>query len=229
MAAFREALDAGADGIELDVQLTRDGVPIVLHDTTLDRTTDGRGAVRSLSLRQVRRCDAGSWFDPSFSGELVPTLEEVLCWAGTRLRLNLEIKDAAAAGAVLDLQRKYPDVDTLLSSFNRRLLFRIRQTEAHQPLAVLVDQRLWRFALSDARRLAAEGFNPHADLYGPSMAAACRRYELKVFPWTVDDPARARQLRRLGASGLFSNTPAAMRCALDKGSSMFQTCPTELL
>lgn len=214
MAAFDAALDAGADGIELDIQLTRDGVPIVLHDTTLDRTTNGCGSVRSLRLSQVRQSDAGLWFDPPFPGEQVPTLQEVLHWAGSSLRLNLELKDSAAAGAVLDLLGMYPQVDVLLSSFNRRLLFRIRQAAPAQPLAVLVDQRFWRLALGDARLLAAESFNPAAGLYGPSLAAACRRLGLKVYPWTVDDPAQARRLVRLGASGLFSNDPAAMRRAL---------------
>src|SRR3990172_9877913 len=78
LAAFRRAAALGADMIELDVQLTRDGEVVVIHDWTLDRTTSGTGPVRACSLAELRRLDAGAWFDAAFAGERVPTLGEVL-------------------------------------------------------------------------------------------------------------------------------------------------------
>jgi len=214
LAAFFAALEDGADGIELDIQLTRDGVPVVLHDATLDRTTDGRGRLNRWLLRDLRRLDAGSWFDDRFAGEPVPLLEEVLSLFGGRLRLNLELKDGAAARPVLDLVRRFPRAEVVLSSFNRRLLRQLRQHDAGLPLAVLTDQRFWRPALAAARRLGAESLNPRVSLVGPALVAACRRRGLAVVPWTVDGDGPLRRMRRFGVDGLFCNDPAAARRGL---------------
>jgi glycerophosphoryl diester phosphodiesterase len=78
LASFRRAFELGADAIELDVRLSRDGAPIVMHDATLERTTDGADSVSQRTLAQLKRLDAGSWFDPKFRGERIPTLEEAL-------------------------------------------------------------------------------------------------------------------------------------------------------
>ena len=91
--SFFKALDLGADAIEFDVQLTRDGVPIVLHDDTLDRTTNGKGRVADTDFAVVRRLDAGAWYGASFAGKAeVPTLAEILKALGHRTLLNVEIK-----------------------------------------------------------------------------------------------------------------------------------------
>ncbi|MGI8869608.1 MAG: glycerophosphodiester phosphodiesterase [Mycobacteriales bacterium] len=106
LAAFRAAHEAGADAIELDVQLTADGVPVVVHDELLDRTTSGTGPVRALTWSRIRELDAGSWFDPRYAGEWVPALAEVVAWAAeTGMRLLVEPKtspvfDTAAASAL---------------------------------------------------------------------------------------------------------------------------------
>jgi len=93
LAAFETAIVDGADGLEFDVRLTRDGVPIVLHDAALDRTTSGRGAVAALDLASIRRLDAGAWFGARFRGERVPTLAETLDLARGRCAVNIELKE----------------------------------------------------------------------------------------------------------------------------------------
>lgn len=208
MAAFRGAEEAGADGIELDVQLSRDGVPVVIHDDTVDRTTDGGGAVGRLLLRELRALDAGSWFGPSFAGEAVPTLEEVLDWAGGRLRLNVEIKAAAAGSAVLELLRAFPRARILLSSFDHALLVRLRQADPDLPLGFLLDSPFWRRAVQRAAACGAESLNPRHDHVSGSMVATCHRLGLLVYPWTVDEPGRLERLVRLGVDGAFTNVPA---------------------
>ncbi len=130
MAAFRAAEAAGADGIELDVHLSRDGVPVVIHDETIDRTTDGRGAVRRMSTGELRRLDAGGWFAAEFAGERLPELAEVLSWAGDRQRLNVEIKGADAGIAVLRQLRDFPQARVLISSFDHRLLQELRRLDS---------------------------------------------------------------------------------------------------
>jgi glycerophosphoryl diester phosphodiesterase len=162
LAAFRRALAVGADGIELDVHLSADGVPVVIHDETLERTTDGAGPVSAQSLAGLASLDAGGWFAPEFSGEGVPTLAEVLRLLAGRLRLNLEVKDARAGWAVLDLLRHFPQTDAVLSSFDHSLLARLRRIAPDLPLAMLVAAGDWHRTLAKAaleasvRYLAAE-------------------------------------------------------------------------
>lgn len=208
LAAFRAALEAGADGIELDVHLSRDGVPVVLHDETLERTTSGRGAVAALPVAALQRLDAGAWFAPRFRGEPLPTLEQVLDWVGGRVRLNIEIKSAAAGAAVLELLRAYPRVRPLLSSFDHSLLERLRQCSPQLPLAFLTESRFWRRALRRAVDCRAESLHPRQDLVSRPLLAACRRAGLAVYPWTVDDTKRMEALRRAGVDGLFTNDPS---------------------
>ncbi len=214
LAAFRLAEEAGADGIEMDVHLTRDGHPVIIHDDTVDRTTDGRGRVQWLSLRQVRRLDAGSWFAPEFAGEKVPILEEVLAWAKGRLRLNLEIKASAAGRAVLERLRDFPDCQVVISSFDHSLLEELRRKAAELPLAFLIDSRHWRRGLKRASACAAESINPRFSLVSQPLVASSHRLGLAVYPWTVDDGQVLRRLRRAGIDGIFSNCPAQARQAL---------------
>ncbi len=100
MSAFAAAVACGADGLELDIHLSRDGIPVVIHDETLDRTTDGQGQVGDKTWPQLQMLDAGSWFSTDFAGESIPALENVLESFGGQVRLNLEIKEFGAGLAV---------------------------------------------------------------------------------------------------------------------------------
>ncbi|MCM2264906.1 MAG: hypothetical protein NDI73_06925 [Desulfuromonadales bacterium] len=211
LVAFRRALEVGADGIELDVHLSADGVPVVIHDETLERTTDGVGPVASHGSEELQTLDAGFWFDPHFAGEPLPTLEETLSLLAGRLRLNLEVKDSRAGLAVVALLRHFPTADVVLSSFDYGLLARLRRAAPDLPLAVLLDAGNWQRALVRAEALRACAFHPRADLVSRPLMAACRRLQLPVFPWTVDTPAQARGLVRMGVAGLFTNDPAGLR------------------
>jgi glycerophosphoryl diester phosphodiesterase len=207
MAAFSLAEAIGADGIELDVHLTADGIPVVLHDETVDRTTDGHGPVSGYSLDALRLLDAGSWFHADFSGERLPTLEEVLFWIEGRLRLNIEIKTAAAGQAVLDLLAHYPQVRPLISSFDHGLLSDLRRQAPSVSLGFLSDSRFWRRALQSAVASAAESFHPAQRHTSRPLIRACHQAGLQVYPWTVDAPRRQSSLLRMGVDGFFSNCP----------------------
>ena len=211
LAAFRRAIEAAADGIELDVHLASDGVPVVIHDETLDRTTDGSGAVAAHHAALLQSLDAGSWFSPHFAGEPLPTLEEALRLLAGRLRINLEVKEARAGLAVLDLLRVFPAADVVISSFDHALLAALRRTAPDLPLAVLQATGNWRRALARAAALRACAFHPRANLVSRPLLAACRRMQLPVFAWTVDDVGQARALARAGVAGVFSNDPAGLR------------------
>ena len=211
MAAFAAAVECGADGLELDIHLSRDGVPIVIHDETLDRTTDGHGRVCCKSWSQLQRLDAGSWFSEEFAGESIPALEEVLKTFGGRVRLNLEIKAFDAGLAVLELLQRYPDAESVVSSFDCRLLERLRATDASLPIAVLFASGNWRHAVSLAAGLRSVAFHPETGQVGRPMITACRQAQLPVHVWTVDDPVTAKSLLRAGVNGLFTNDPQTLR------------------
>ncbi|MDD1649382.1 MAG: hypothetical protein LUO80_03165 [Methylococcaceae bacterium] len=211
LAAFRRALDAGADGIEMDVHLASDGVPVVIHDDTLERTTDGSGAVAAHRAAQLQTLDAGSWFGPHFAGEPLPTLEEALRLLAGRLRINLEVKATRAGLAVLDLLPSFPAAEVVVSSFDHALLADLRRNAPDLPLAVLQESGSWRRALASAVALHACAFHPQVDLVSRPLLAACRRMQLPVFVWTVDDAGQARTLARAGVAGVFSNDPAELR------------------
>lgn len=215
LAAFRAAEEDGADGIEMDVHLSRDGVPVIIHDDTLDRTSDGRGAVERSPLAALRRLDAGGWFAPAFAGEPLPSLAEVLDWAGTRLRINLEIKSSLPPQVLLRVLADFPDSRLLVSSLDLRLLAALRRAEPALALAVVCDSRLWRRSLRRAVALGAESFHPRRGLAGRPLAAACHAAGLAVFPWTVDRGREARSLVRAGADGFFTNDPAGLRSSLE--------------
>jgi len=210
LAAFALAADSGADGIECDVHLSRDGVPVVIHDETLARTTDGRGAVGAKTLSELRRLDAGGWFGPAWGGEPIPTLEEVLSFAGSTLRVNIEIKSSAAGRAVLELLAAWPEARVLISSFDHRLLAALRRESATLPLGFLCESRLWRRAFRRAVSQRAESFHPRRDRLSPAMLKACHDAGLKVYPWTVDSPVEMRSLLRRHVDGWFTNEPATL-------------------
>jgi len=211
LAAFREALAAGADGIELDVHLSADGVPVVIHDDTLERTTDGAGPVSAQSAALLQSLDAGSWFSPEFSGEPLPTLAETLQLLAGHLRVNLEVKDHRAGLAILNLLRDFPATEVVVSSFDHALLTALRNHAPALSLAVLQAGGDWRQALSRAQAINACAFHAHANLVSRPLLAACRRVALPVFAWTVDEPRQARALARIGVAGVFTNDPAGLR------------------
>jgi glycerophosphoryl diester phosphodiesterase len=211
MAAFSLAVECGADGLELDIHLSCDGVPVVIHDETLDRTTDGQGQVGNKSLRQIQLLDAGSWFSDEFAGETIPALEDVLEAFSGRVRLNLEIKEFRAGVAVLELLTHYPDTDCVVSSFDYRLLERLRAADEKLPIAVLYVSGNWRHAVRLASGLQAVAFHPEAAQVGRPMISACRQAQLPVYVWTIDHPVHARSLFRAGVAGVFTNDPLALR------------------
>ncbi len=213
MAAFSAAVELGADGLELDIHLSRDGIPVVIHDESLERTTDGRGLVADASLEQLQQLDAGGWFSPEFMGESLPTLAEVLSVFSGKLRLNLELKEFSAGVAVLSLLRQHSDAEVVISSFDYDLLKGLRSLDEALPLAVLFDDGNWRQAVRLANEISACAFHPADNLVCHRMVAACRKLALPVSVWTVDRAEQARSLVRMGVSGLFTNDPGALRSA----------------
>lgn len=210
LLAFTKAMELGADAIELDVRLTADGVPVVLHDSTLDRTTNGTGAVAGLTLAEVRRVVAGA-------GERVPTLAEVLeCFPVTPL--IVEIKEARAAQATLGVLRAQRAQDrVLLGAFDLAALRPFAGTEFFRAAARVEVAWCWAWSRAGVawggayRAFTVPERSGALRVVDGAFVAAARRRGRPVHVWTVDDGAEATRLRALGVSGIITNYPARMQ------------------
>ncbi|MGB3328040.1 MAG: glycerophosphodiester phosphodiesterase family protein [Thermomicrobiales bacterium] len=202
IAAFRRAVELGVPGIELDVHLSADGVPVVLHDETVDRTTSESGPVSSFTASQLAAMDAGG-------GEGIPTLAEVIDVVEGKVRLNIEVKAADAADAVLALVQRRPDLDWAISSFDWDVLRHARRTQA--------DAELWPLtigATDEAIALAQEIGATQLNLLDQAVDADIVRFLLDLgiesWIWTVNDPDRAMTLIAWGVTGICTDDPALL-------------------
>lgn len=209
LAAFRRAEELGAGMIELDVQLARDGAVVVMHDWTLERTTDGSGTVRERTLAELRALDAGAWFAPAFRGERVPTLGEVL--AGVRLPVNVELKpvgDDGLEARALDVVERGAALDRVVfSSFAPSALERLRQRSSAAELAVLWEREPIANALRLAERVGARALHLRKDVVDRAAMHAAAGAGLAVRAWTANDPAETAHLIGLGVHGIFTDFP----------------------
>jgi glycerophosphoryl diester phosphodiesterase len=199
LRAFRRALAIGVDGIELDVHPTADGIPVVIHDRDVGRTTDGAGYVDQIPLVQLKTFDAGD-------GERVPTLAEVLALVGDAAHLDIEIKGSDVERAVLDVLAQHPTVRWAISSFSWDSLRTVRRLN---PVAELwpLAERAGDDLTAIADELAAPAVSLFTGAYTAQNALTLRSAGLRVMVWTVNDPQEAQRVKDLGAFGLCSDDP----------------------
>jgi glycerophosphoryl diester phosphodiesterase len=209
LAAFRRAVELGADMIELDVQLTRDGEPVVIHDTTLERTTDGAGCVKDRTLAELRALDAGAWFGPAFAGERVPPLAEVL--AAVPLAINVELKPGGDDGleartlAVVEAAGALGRI--VFSSFEMAALERLRALSPGATLAILWETAAIAEALRCAKRVAARALHLRKNAVRDAVVASAVGAGLQVRVWTVNDPGELAGLAAIGVHAIFTDYP----------------------
>jgi glycerophosphoryl diester phosphodiesterase len=215
LAAFALAADQHAQAIECDAKLTRDGKVVLIHDDRLDRTTSGKGAVKRFDLKAIRALDAGAWFAPRFAGERVPTLEEGLAlWAERGLFPQIEIKPclgrAAKTGAAVAAltARLWPRglPPPVLSSFSPRALDMARAAAPDLPRAYLAERVPvdWRRRL---KRLGCTALHCNHKYLTPAKLAKLKKAGYAVRCYTVNDPARAKELIDWGVDAVFTDCP----------------------
>ncbi len=200
----------GADALELDVRLSRDGVAIVMHDASVDRTTNGSGLVAEQDLEGLQRLDAGQ-------GESVPTLDGVL-EEFQRVPLIVEVKEARAAAAVVAaLRRHSASGRVLVGSFVARALvpfgirdFHLSASRRETALALLAS-RVGIGVGGSHEAFTVPERHGRRTIVDARFVAAARRKRRPVHVWTVDDPIQARRLRALGVCGIITNFPDRMR------------------
>ncbi|MEU8052576.1 glycerophosphodiester phosphodiesterase family protein [Micromonospora haikouensis] len=216
LVAQEIARRSGADFVENDVQPSRDGVPFVLHDATVDRTTDGSGAIRTLTAAQLKALDAGSWFAPQYAGARLPTLAEQLADLRTRGgNLLLEIKGAhtrdEVARIVEVIRAEKMTTRVFVQSFEVDALRYTRELAPELPTGLL-RSGLDADPVAVARELGVTAYNPTgtALLARPSVIADLHAAGVAVMAWTVDSPAQWQQLERIGTDGIITNRPAEL-------------------
>jgi glycerophosphoryl diester phosphodiesterase len=220
LAAFRKAVALGVSFIETDLHLSRDAHFVALHDDTVDRTTNGKGSVHELTLAELRRLDAGTWFGSEFTGERIPTLEEILEFAKKNdVVFYLEIKPYASWGgehALIGALRESGEIArTVVISFDPSILTAVRKIEPMLMTGLLYDGQL-DHPLDKAVEIGARQIAVRGDLVTPSLLSEARKKDLQIVCWTVNHSAHMRLLMLAGVDGIMSDDPERLVAAAKK-------------
>lgn len=222
MIAFKKAVELGAEMIELDVLMSKDGVPVVFHDAKLDTHTNGKGLISDYTLKELKKMDAGSWFSPKFAGQRIPTLKEVLQFAAGNIALNIEIKtevvsdfiEGSIEEKVLYLVKRYEmQKHVLLSSFDYRAITHIKKLDADISVALLYEKsqsnRLLPHQL--VKKYNADAFNCSYHQLKKHWLTDLDKHGIPTFIYTVDKKHHMRNLIESGVTGIFTNKPDLLK------------------
>ena len=221
LTAFSAALDAGVDMIELDVLLSKDRKMVVIHDPALERTTNGKGPVGERTLAELKELDAGSWFDPQFAGERVPTLEDVLDLVDGQVPVNIEIKRAAyepeappdaIEKQVVDLVRRKRMTNlVLISSFEWRVLQNVSESEDAPATALLSRYPDEDNHLEVCRKLRAFSWHPSFLEVKREHVAEMHEAGIMVFPYNADTREDVQRMLDLEVDGVITSDPLLLQ------------------
>jgi len=224
LPAFRLAAEMGADGVELDAQLSADGEVVVIHDFRVDKTTGGHGPVKAKTVAELKTLDAGGHFGPQFAGTPIPTLQEIFAALGPVLLFNIELKtmslrDEGLEAEVIRLVEDFGLQDrVLLSSFNPFALQRAFRANPRIKRGLLWDPALPFFLRWQLFRPLAHPhmFHPQWQAVTPAMMERERRRGMRVNVWTCNDPAAMRRLAAMGVASIMTDRPDLLKQVLDE-------------
>lgn len=213
LPSFKMALEMGAEGLELDVHLSRDGHLMVIHDEKVDRTSSGKGFVKDMTLSQLKKLDFGSWFSEEYAGTSIPTLEEVLeLLSGWNGLLNIEIKSGPIVypgieKKLIETVKAFGFEDKVIfSSFNHYSLRDIKEIDPSMKIGLLYMAGLvepWHYA----KRLDASALHPLFYNIIPEMVLGCKIHNIALHPFTVDEEAHLALMMKAGVEGVITNKP----------------------
>ncbi len=214
--AMLKAIESGADYAELDVQETKDGVIVLMHDDSLTRTTGIPKGVWEVNSTTLRHADAGSWFSPDFAGEPVPTLDSVIQAVKSKLKLNIELKvndhQKQLAERVLAIVHKHRfEKQCILTSFDFALIDSVRRLAPTQCVGYIFSS----MPESDIFSADVDVLSVHSKLVNASFVEKAHRYGKQVHVWTVDDPKEMKRLIRLGVDSIITNRPDILKQVLN--------------
>ena len=219
MAAFERAVALGAGFIETDLHLTRDARFVAIHDPTLERTTNGKGLVKDFTLAEIRKLDAGLWFDREFMGQRVPTLEEIVEFAAKHdVIFYLELKYEAAWGmhhSLLGaLAKSGGAARSIVISFNESTLTALRQVDPAAMMGLLFEEPNQDYAKTGIE-LGVRQLCPHHSLVTPELVEKAHGLDLQVATWTVDDAGIMRAMIAAKVDGIMTNFPDRLQAILE--------------
>jgi glycerophosphoryl diester phosphodiesterase len=222
LSSFKKAVQMGADGIELDVQLSKDGNVVVIHDRSVNRTSNGNGRVEDLTLDQLKNLDFGSWFSSEFKNERIVTLEEVFSylkdWNGL---INVEIKRewlqfTAIEKKVAELIAKFDRQDnTIVSSFSALSLIKVKWFNSHIQTGILYHTSD-KMPILRAKLLNVDAIHPWYQNVTKEVRKSASKNNIKINTYTVDNPAEIKKLANIGVDGIITNVPDVALKAISK-------------
>ncbi|WP_243355669.1 glycerophosphodiester phosphodiesterase [Bacillus litorisediminis] len=214
LAAFQKAIELGVDGIELDVHVTKDGELVVIHDETVDRTTNGTGRICDLTLAEIKQFDAGSWFSPNFADEKIPALTEVLqLLKSTDILINIEIKSDIIAYENIEEKvlaaiknSGLNESQFIISSFNHYSVARFKKLAPQIETAILFMEILldpWEYAAN----MGASALHVYEPVAFTEMSKCAMKHGFPVRVFTVNSHEHMRALMDLQLSAIFTDFP----------------------
>lgn len=212
LAAFQLAIDQHCDGVELDVHLTKDDHLVVCHDKTVDRTTDGSGAIRELTLAEIKALDAGSWYDEAFAGERIPTLNEVLDILPDNYVVNIEVKEfyeGAILEPLLEIVRARESYERIvLSSFDHKCMKQFKLAEPRIQIGLLYSNNIID-PIGYTKLMDVEVFSIHPlhRWITADEVAQAEKEGMPVYTYTVNDEEQMRQAIAKKVDGIITDYP----------------------
>jgi glycerophosphoryl diester phosphodiesterase len=228
LASFEEAIRRGADLIEMDVQLSQDGEVVVMHDTSVDRTTHGEGLVRDLPWKKLKTFDAGAWYGPEFSKEFIPSLSEVMSRFRTRrtahnhpLGMIIELKTVRGSGGSLAdavvalLQKEQFTEKVVVISFDSVALQEVRSAHKHIPTGLLYSEESEDSRVSQAKQIGAQALFPRKTCVTARGVAAAHKAGLAVATWTANTKNEMKRMVTCGVDAIATNYPDRLRALME--------------
>ncbi len=220
--SFEKGIECKANMIEFDVRLTRDGHIVIMHDATVNRTTNGTGLVSQLTLKQIKKLDAGVWFSPKFEGTQVPTLEEAIASIKGKAKFDIEVKKDSYSNKAIEeklvgeiLKNNILD-DTVVISFDLSSLERIKEIEPHLRVGFLFSQD-YDFGQGLKEILAIGGKAIHVEYphLTTHLVSKAHRDGILVRPWNPNDKKQMSKLIRMGVDGIGTDFPDILRSLVE--------------
>ena len=221
LAAFRKSIGFNVEGVETDVHLTKDGIPVICHNYTVDKTSDGKGEINSHTLDELKSFDFGSYFHHTYKGTKIPTLEEFLSLMETaKLKImNIEIKspkdkDYSIVEKVIEAVKAHNLFDRLLiSSFDADLLVKVKDTDEkcktgflYSPDKILA-LKMWNRAVDFAKSIGADALHPHQVYVNREYVEQAHENGIMVNPWTINKEKDIRKMIEFGVDGVITDVP----------------------
>ncbi|SDH49881.1 glycerophosphodiester phosphodiesterase [Alteribacillus bidgolensis] len=235
MAAFDQAIKMKADMLEMDIQVTKDGKLVILHDFTVDRTTNGSGNIYELTFKEIKNLDAGSWFHPDFKSEPIPTLEETLDLYYNKAKFLIDVKHTSYPGIVHKcsslLKKKIAQgmepSTFVIQSFDSSFLKKLKKQLPVVETGLLIPSHSMNSYQWIKKNIPYVNYiNPPVTVINQEIIDQFQRHSLKTFPWGINDPITLRHVFGYTIDGIVVNDPLLIQKTVEHKSSNYESPPS---